>query len=275
MDATPAPPVRRPRGSTVVKASPLRAIGPARQRPAKAAQTGRKGWIQTIEDVWLRVESAIKNRRHHFHRELAGARSSTAGHEIQRAIRTDGLTNLHSVVCVLVSHAEVGQWLIADRRKNHQRPSVEKLDERAFGPLVEKERSPKRTWRALRLLRAAGYLRVDRLVQEGQDGQLREQIAVRHLTRKFFDFLGLGHLVSAAARDADREPGRRRETLLSPLRETRSPTNAIAFVSKQLVANVEALATTDPPPRPPPAKPISEAAAAAIAQINSELGTAP
>lgn len=206
------------RKATVVKGSPLRAIGPERQRPTKARVTKKKTWAQSIEDVLARLKWALssKSRRHAFQERLARA-SVRAGSD--RAIRSDGLLNLFSVIVVVLTHSEIGQWLVADRRKGYSRPAVKELDRRAFGDLVENERSEKRTWRALRWMTAAGFLRTDQLaVTDPATGQTRADIAVRHLRPMFFDLLGLGHLVSKFARERDREAGRRREERLAPIR---------------------------------------------------------
>lgn len=206
------------RKATVRKGSTLRAIGPERQRLAKARVTGKKTWIKCIEDVSLRIKSALstKSRRHAFQQHLAksGVRAGSS-----RFIRSDGLLNLLSIILVLVTHSEIGQWLIADKRKGYSRPKVSELDRRAFGDLVESERSEKRTWRALRWLTAAGFLHTDELaITDPLTGQTRAEVAVRHLRPLFFDLLGLSHLVSAYARDRDRDAGRRREERLAPLR---------------------------------------------------------
>jgi hypothetical protein len=206
------------RKATVRKGSALRAIGPERQRPSKAQATGKKTWIKTIEDVLVRIKWALstKSRRHAFQQHLAkaGVRAVSS-----RVIRSDGLLNLLSVIVVLLTHSEIGQWLLADKRKGYSRPPVRELDRRAFGDLVPMERSDKRTWRALRWLTAAGFLRTNELaITDPVTGKTRAEVAVRHLRPLFFDLLGLSHLVSAFARDRDRDAGRRREERLAPLR---------------------------------------------------------
>lgn len=257
MDANLPKPARKPRESTVVKGSVYRSIGPARQRPAKAAKTGKSGWAEDIETVLAHLERAIKNPRHPFYRALADTRES------QRNIRKDGIENLHAVAHGLVTHALIDRWMLGERTTDwdgvtaiYKRWKVEEIDKRIFGKPVPKERSPKRTCRWMRAIRKADFLvsRRQVLPDAGPDGRPRAAPAFRFLTIEFFQALGATALVKKGMMRSDRERGSAWEDAVAPLREP-APVSLlrVPLTAAEAVAWKE---ETDPPPKPPP-KPLT------------------
>ena len=194
----------------------LRAISHERQRLIKAKKSGKPTWKREIETVTGRLDSALHNRKHELYRAIAETRDT------DRNIRSDGLTNMNSVLHVLVRHAIAGAWMIGEPEAQaagitiYSRWSVEDLDQRAFGAEVPMHRSVKRTWRALAAFRAAGILlsfpqaREEVMLEDGSV-RLHTPVAFRFLTVEFFAMLGLSYLVKAGAKRADRAKGEERE----------------------------------------------------------------
>lgn len=273
MDPTLLPSGRARRGATVVKGSALRGIGPERQRDAKAARSGLRHWRREIEQSKGRADAQLLDKRGDLYLALQGARRVRSANI--KHVRKEGLKNLRSVLSVLIGHSEFDTGFIGDGRHQHRRWSVAELDFRAFGDLVDRERSAKRTWRWLSVLQAAGCLVTHRVAHKTDGGAYRADIAIRCLTRRFYSLIGLGGAVKAAAIHADRTRAEKARPALVALDGvgTFRPAHARGPVGiGQLLAGGAKSDMTPPHPPDPSTKPATETAAAAIDNIRRILG---
>lgn len=265
---------RRRRGATVVKGSPLRGIGPERQRDAKAAKSGLRHWRREIEQAKSRADDQLLGKRGDLYQALRHARP------VKRAnikhVRKEGLKNLRSVLGVLVGHSEFETGFIGDGRHQHRRWSVADLDYRAFGDLVDCERSDKRTWRWLAVLEAAGCLVTHRIAHTEDGETYRADVAIRCLTRRFYSLIGLGGAVKAAAIHADRARAVATRPALVALPGAPAPARGPINVGQWLAAPVPARSQIAPAPPDRPPRPVSQpatpTAAAEIEKLKDLFG---
>lgn len=273
MDTSPPQAKRRQRrNATVVKGSPLRGIGPERQRDAKAAKSGIRHWRREIEQAKGRADDQLLSKRGDLYQALRHARP-VKGANIKH-VRKEGLKNLRSVLGVLVGHSEFETGFIGDGRHQHRRWSVADLDYRAFGDLVDCERSEKRTWRWLAVLEAAGCLVTHRIAHTADGETYRADVAIRCLTRRFYVLIGLGGAVKAAAIHADRTRATANRPALVVLPTTLASNRAAVDLGHRLASPTRPQnrpAPPDPPPRPI-GRPATAAASVEIDKLKKLFG---
>jgi hypothetical protein len=195
--------------------------------------------------------------------------------ERSRRMRSDGRRNLVSLAQALVAAADlVTGYLASPVGERWDRHAWGRLDHRAYGNLVECERSFRRTQRHARTLAALGFITVTEIRVSTGQGTWRSVIAIKRLTEKFFAVLGLAAAVKRARQERDRAKGKALVAQISNVpRRKRAAERAPDSTGP--VASGEAMSAS-PPIRPPPADPVVPPASVAdsIARVRATLGIA-
>lgn len=133
----------------------------------------------------------------------------------RRRLRSDGATNFCAFLQALVAAADVsGGYLGRPGEQGWDRHTFERIDHYAFGEQVPCERSLRRTERMARLAKSLGLLEVRELKVLQQDGEWRSVPAIKFVTDKLWDMLGLTGLLRAERSRRKREKGIERARVL-------------------------------------------------------------
>jgi hypothetical protein len=178
-------------GSTVAAGSALRAIGAQRQLEALAlkGRAGRDGggpWKGLTGESIRRTRSQLQNRRGRLYDAIRHGRGAVS----MRHVREEGLANLESVLVVLIAHSDRKTGWIGDPKRRGLPWQLDELFLRAFGPSVANELAMDRLWGWIRVLKSCGLLQVLERAESTPVGD-RAIVAIKFLTRRFFDLVGL------------------------------------------------------------------------------------
>lgn len=185
---------------TVKAGSALRAIGADRQ-VATLVSKGRGGahgegpWKGIIAESIRRMRQQLNQRHGRLYEALRRGRGAASG----RNIRMDGLPNLESVLFVALAHCDRRTGWIGDPKRGNDPIPYDVLFRRAFGEEVPGELAKDRLWGWVRVLKACGLLDSHELAQTTGVG-IRARCAIKFLTHRFFDLLGLSNQISAHKR---------------------------------------------------------------------------
>lgn len=257
--------------ATVTAGSALRAL-PWR-RPAK------KAFIEPIEAGLSRLEDAATRGVGPVFEALCLAAPVFDGDAAiprSRRMRSDGRRNLLSLAQALMASADLATGFLGsplgDRWDRHD---WGRLDLRAYGPRVERERSFRRTQRHARTLAALGFVDVREIKVTAGPEQWRSVVAIKRLTDHFYAVLGLMSAVKRARRERDRKKGKERTEQLARLPQRvgkKTPSEPVPGV-RPAAAAYQPFPAAAPPKPPPDLKPgVSAAVADAIAQARAVLG---
>lgn len=256
--------------ATVKAGSKLRALPWARPRHRK--------YIEPIEAAIVRLEAAVEGTGPMF--DLLCAAPALGKHgpqERSRRMRSDGRRNLVSLAQALVASADLKTGYLASPvgEQRWDRHGWGRLDHRAYGELVERERSFRRTQRHARSLAALGFVTIVELKVSAGPGQWRSVVAIKRLTPKFYAVLGLSSAVKRARKERDRAKGVALVARLSEVPQPRRPAERGPVRISGSVAPGGSMSTS-PPVRPPPSDPVCPpvSVAEAIARARVALGIA-
>lgn len=246
--------------ATVVAGSPLRAVAWRRPRSLRRPEPINMGLA--------RLEAALARRG-----PIWDALESTplpSGQRRSRKLRRDGARNLISLLQAILASTDLVSGMVASPAGEGRwdRHDWGRLDHRAYGPLVERERSFRRTERHARELAALGFVSVVQLKTHGASGW-KSEVAFKRLTPAAIALLGLESAQRRARRERDaRKNQAQREVLARVVKAPKVPRGPRRLAGTRGVSPV----TTQPPaaalPRPPdPGGGLSPAAAAAMVQL--------
>jgi len=231
--------------STVVAGSAYRAL--AWQRPK-----GRR-FIEPIERAIALVGDALAGTESVIYQALFAASPlfRAGGAERRtRKMRSDGEINMAALLQALLASADLCSGMLAAPRGDGpwQKHEWGRLDWRAYGGIVPRERSFRRCQRHARELAALGMIEVHEIHATNARGQVRSEIAFKRVTMKLFELLGLGSAVKRARRERDRKKGEDAATRVATRQRSRkTPERAAPVAPTPPVAAF--------PPRPPPGPP--------------------
>lgn len=260
--------------ATVIAGSALRAL--AWRRPAK------KAFIEPVEAGLARLEDAATRGKGAVFDALCQAAPVHGGDAERprsrtRRMRSDGRRNLVSLTQALIASADLATgFLGSPRGERWDRHDWGRLDHRAYGARVERERSFRRTQRHARTLEALGFVEVRELKVSAGPGQWKSVVAIKRLTDGFYVALGLMSAVKRARRERDRKKGQARTEQLAKLpspRVGKKVPGEPAPGVRAAAAAYQAFPAVVPPAKPPDRPPgVSATVADAMAKARAALG---
>lgn len=235
--------------ATVAAESALRAVPWARPKAVR--------YIEPIEAAIARLEAALNACKGPIYEAIVAAcprfRPGTADISRSRRMRSDGARNLITLLQGLVASADLRGGYIASPRGDRQweRHVWGVLDVRAYGPRVERERSIARTERHARELAAMGLVSITEITVGTRAG-FRAKAAVKRLSDRLWEILGLMAAVRRARRERDRAAGQARVKQLETIAPHPSRKDGLKRVVLQAAPSAAAPSPPPPPPKPPP-----------------------
>lgn len=232
----------------------------------------RRTYPTVIELGLSRLTAAIDKPNSAQWKALFGG-APVPGKERERRKRSDGATNVVSVMATMIASADLVRGLVATPAADGwDRKTWYDVDALAFGPLVPGERGLRRTERAAAELEAQGFIRSIPWRVITSEG-VRAVPGLKFITDKLWKALGLW--------DAVRSERRRRRQRQADTKKAELDAAIGASVKRHPRAPQEAAPRAAPhsitvPARPPPSqagpKAVGELAAAEIAKLKKILG---
>ncbi|MBS0212567.1 MAG: hypothetical protein JSR26_05215 [Proteobacteria bacterium] len=231
-------------------------------------------WQRPAGQTWIApVERAIEKLARAQEGQFPALRQAIAGKQVpvfradgvarRRGLRSDGLTNLITLMTTLVAYSDLRSGLVAapvDDRARWERKTWGQVDWRAYGELVPDERSQRRTERWARVLVDLGYIRTVEWKKPTKDGDWRSLPGLKFVTMKFWKLIGMAGAIAAIRRQHDRQRGQERVAQFDRQFGRRKQP------AKATPAAVPATPAAHPPERPP--SQAGPPASAEVAQAN-------
>ncbi|MFM2287712.1 MAG: hypothetical protein RL684_855 [Pseudomonadota bacterium] len=226
-----------------------------------------------IETAIARIGDATAAPHCARYRELF-ADAPVPGKVRERAKRSDGATNVGSLLQAMIAAADIGRGLVATPVGDRwERKTYYDLDGLAYGPQVADERSFRRTERAAAQLVALGLVQSVPWRVHTAAG-VRSTPGLKFITEKCWRLLGVLGMVRAERRRRERERGEQKAAEIVRLvggggRRPRAGNVPVAAAASSQLKHVVA-GLPQAPPRPRAAGP-TPAAEAAIASLRALL----
>lgn len=225
-------------------------------------------WPQVIEQAISKVQQQCKHRCGGLYELLNGSKVlGPKSHARTRRIRSDGLTNLLSMLLACFTSTDLASGVMADPAQTSG-PCMRQLDARAYGA-ADGEQSLRRAERHARTLSALGLL--ETIEQRHKLPKcFRSTPAVRSFNvERLFGLLGLLSAFRIARSKIMSQPQRE---LIARISKARRGRDRRRHFAAQASASASAAPVPTPPPPDPPPRTDSAAVMAAQAQIRALFG---
>lgn len=236
-------------------------------------------WPEAIERALARINKAAA-KPHGLEYAAIFDAAPVAGQKRRcRRKRSDGGVNTCSMLSAIITNTDLQRWIVAvpvgeknsSGERKWDRKSWSDLGWKAFGLQVEGALSKRRFERCARELVAMGFIAVHQWRVRREDGEIRSEAGVKHVTDKCWKALNVYALVKRARMERDRkskEEKRGRVVALIPRgahHKRRNAGKAVASTQPRIEQYVK-------PPHDPPPKDAGESGQRAIAELTALFG---
>ena len=229
-------------------------------------------WPEAIERAIARIDHAAGNPHGLEYAAIFDAAPVAGRKRRCRRKRSDGGINTCSMLSAAIGNADLGNGLVAlPVGGKWDRQTWQDLGRKAFGKTVEGAVSKRRFERCARELVALGFITIQQWRVRREDGGIRSEAGVKHITDKCWKALGVYGLVKRERMKRDRarkEEKRNRCAGMIPKtgeQRRRSAAKPMANPLRRVEQYVK-------PPHDPPPKSADEAAQLTFAELSARFG---